>query len=869
MIKSIKAFGIFFFILTSISFAQSLSDGHSDVYVDSSGIMRWKGSNEEVSLFGINYTTPFAYAYRAQKKLGLSLKKAIDLDVAQMVRLGLDAFRVHVWDREITDKEGNILKNEHLDLLDYLLSRLEANRIKIILTPIAWWGTGWPEPDIKTNGFSNYYSKLELITNPNARKAERNYLSQFINHVNPYTKTAYKNDHSIIALEIINEPSHPNNEEEVTNYINEMVKTLRDAGFSKSLFYNISQNWTSTTNAQAVCNANIQGVSFQWYPTGLVHNKMLTGNYLINVNQYSIPTDSLTGYNNKAKMVYEFETADVLGAYMYPAIARSFREAGMQFATMFGYDPTQIAWSNTEYPTHYLNLLYTPSKALSLMIASKAFHLLPRMKSYGDYPSNNKFGDFLVSYKRNLSEMNSDTEFIYTNSTNDIPKDASEVKHIAGCGNSALVKYDGSGAYFLDKLNNGIWKLEVYPDVLLIRDPFEPTSMSRQVARLYWNERKMKLSIPSLGENFMINCLSDKKFPAEAAANSGFKIKPGIYLLSANEISKNSIAKYLIKKENFLDGLYIPPPDSPSIEIVNKTQAYFPKHSPVKFKFKIASEKRISNAEIYVKRLGWRGFAKYSLEHTSGFNYIFRDSSKYISDGELEYCVAISTGNKTYTFPGAIPDLPDRWDFYSDRFWKTRIVSSGEAIVLLNAARDRKDFVFPQFSRTMQYSIDYKNGSNINRNAINTKVTFLKGNEVPFAIQLSMAGIVKSLGKDLNNYKYVILKARTLHDSSLTIGINMVQLDGVSFNANFTLNKSWRDIKIPVSDFVQGSFLILPSSYPLFLPKIWNPKIISTNEHPDFSKLNFIQVVYGESGIKYTDGKSRADFEIESVTLSN
>src|SRR5665647_343612 len=140
-------FILVFLVTVSVCPAQNISDihKHKDVFVDDNGVMRWKGDNKEVSLFGVNYTTPFAYSYRAQKKLGLSLKKAIDIDVAQMVRLGLDAFRVHVWDREISDKNGNVINNEHLDLFDYLLSRLETNNIKIIITPIAWWGNGWPE----------------------------------------------------------------------------------------------------------------------------------------------------------------------------------------------------------------------------------------------------------------------------------------------------------------------------------------------------------------------------------------------------------------------------------------------------------------------------------------------------------------------------------------------------------------------------------------------------------------------------------------------------------------------------------------------------------------------------------------------------
>ncbi len=74
---------VFTAILCISSTTLSQIDTTANVYVDTDGILRWNGSNNEVSLFGVNYTTPFAYAYRAHKRLGLSLKHAIDLDVAQ------------------------------------------------------------------------------------------------------------------------------------------------------------------------------------------------------------------------------------------------------------------------------------------------------------------------------------------------------------------------------------------------------------------------------------------------------------------------------------------------------------------------------------------------------------------------------------------------------------------------------------------------------------------------------------------------------------------------------------------------------------------------------------------------------------------
>jgi hypothetical protein len=838
----------------------------SDVYVDEEGILRWSNSNNEVSLFGVNYTTPFAYAYRAHKRLDLSLKKAIDLDVAQMKRLGLDAFRVHVWDREISDTKGNVLLNEHMDLFDYLLAKLAEQGIKIILTPIAWWGNGWPEPDEAAEGFSQKYARLELVTNQKAREAERKYLKQFITHLNPYRKILYKNDPSIIAVEIINEPTHPQNGQEVTDYINEMVGVLREAGYTKPIFYNISQNWNDV-QANAVTKANIDGVTFQWYPTDLVHGKMLNGNYLVNVNRYPIASENISEYEKKMKMVYEFDAADIGGSYMYPAMARSFREAGMQFATMFSYDPVQIAWSNTEYPTHFLNLLYTPSKSLSLMIAGKAFRRLPRMKLFGEYPENSNFDDFSVSGENDLSEMNSGMDFIYSNSTNSIPKNASTLQHIAGCGISVLVQYDGTGAYFLDKLESGVWRLEVYPDVLWLRDPFEATSMTRQVARLFWSKRKIKVTIPDLGDNNTCIAWSDQRQYSDRQNKSEHFIKPGIYLMAAKDVDERIIKKYLSKKESFLNDLYTPPPVSPGVYVVNKTNPYASQLNGADFKFQIAAEKTIGKAALYIRRLGWRNFEKHQLKHIWGFNYVPVDYPKIMQSGDLEYCITAEAGGNTYTFPEGIQSTPEKWDYDKKNLWKLKVIGQNEQIVVLNTMRDRSNLVFSHFNQSRRYFVDYKNGSNSDEASLSLHVSFSDESKAPFGFQLNVSEMIKILKEELKEYRYAVLKAKSNQDSICTIGLNLIMADGKCYGVNTQLKNYLQEIEIPLTAFCDKDLLILPDSYPSFLPTVLNSKTVDMNFRPKFSSLECVQITVDPTEIRKIKGEIEANYEIISVVL--
>ena len=72
---------VFVLFFGTINFIAQNNSDKTDVYVDENGVMRWGESNKEVKGFGVNYTVPFAHAYRSAKRMGIDPKKAIDNDV--------------------------------------------------------------------------------------------------------------------------------------------------------------------------------------------------------------------------------------------------------------------------------------------------------------------------------------------------------------------------------------------------------------------------------------------------------------------------------------------------------------------------------------------------------------------------------------------------------------------------------------------------------------------------------------------------------------------------------------------------------------------------------------------------------------------
>jgi len=129
------------------------------VYVDNEGIIRWRDNNKEVALFGANYILPSACDYRAAGYITNDRKRVIDQDMAHFARMGWDGLRLAFWgDWESSDSLGNLVINDHLDLMDYLIYKARERGIYMLLTPIQTYSSMWPDGqgDTTANGFSKY-----------------------------------------------------------------------------------------------------------------------------------------------------------------------------------------------------------------------------------------------------------------------------------------------------------------------------------------------------------------------------------------------------------------------------------------------------------------------------------------------------------------------------------------------------------------------------------------------------------------------------------------------------------------------------------------------------------------------------------------
>ena len=181
----------------------------------------YDAEGKKVKLWGVNYYTPFNSNFYNIEELGKDHYAAIDEDIRHFKLMNVDFIRIHLYDREITDREGNIVENKNMRVFDYLIDQCEKNGIYLMLTPTVWWNTVnnqiyqekyyayWFIDAQEAFGFSNYYSCDSMIWDPDAIRCQETYLNALFSRKSTCGGKRLNEYSNLIAFELFNEPIFP------------------------------------------------------------------------------------------------------------------------------------------------------------------------------------------------------------------------------------------------------------------------------------------------------------------------------------------------------------------------------------------------------------------------------------------------------------------------------------------------------------------------------------------------------------------------------------------------------------------------------------------------------------------------------------
>jgi hypothetical protein len=835
------------------------------IYLDNQGVIRWQSDKQEVTLFGANYVLTTASDYRAAGYVHADRKKMIDEDMAQFARMGWDGMRLTFWgDWEGSDSAGNLIANDHLDLLDYLIAKARERGIYMLFSPIQLYGSNWPDAlgDTTEPGFGRYFGKAKMGTDSLALAAQVNYLHQILNHVNPYTKVALKDEPAILFIELVNEPWHHSDDiPGSVRYINALTDAVRATGCKKLVFYNVSQDFRIGT---AIKQSKAQGVTFGWYPGGLVSGHELEGNYLRAVDEY--PDMLRPELAKLPRIVYEFDTPDERTGTMYPAMARTFRSVGTQFVAMFAYDMLATASRNLGWQTHYLNLVYTPRKAMSAIIAAEAMRRLPRGVSYGPYPRNTRFGDFHVSYDENLGELVSKDAFLYAGTTRSVPPDPAALRRIAAYGSSPVVSYAGSGIYFLDKVRPGVWRLEVYPDAVPVRDPFEAPNPAKIVTRAISREWEMVVTLPDLGNSFTVQPVGGGK--ALAVVGNRFSVTPGVYVLSASgPLDLTSIPK-TIGEIGFTE-FHPPPFDTVPLSVQTLAAAEYVTGRDMAISARIVDVTAPDSARVYVKPTAGGFYRGFPMKPTAGYTYAATIPAGTLTEGLYQFVITVFRGDAAQTFPDGVAAKPTDWDYSDERRWTLDVVSAQTPLRLFDPAQDADRLAFSRIGDAGRTGLFRVGVSPVTGRAVfhlELPVSPNGWSPADYTASLAIKPRIKARVETISgDAVHVRLRGLGAHQ---VLTVTLMEDDGTSWSAPVTVDSAWSEVSIPLASFTPARGVLLPEGF----PGEWNYWVGpaagrgAPGDHPQLDRIERLQLsLRKEAGVAVTPGSYGV--EVEWVVL--
>lgn len=828
-------------VLATLALTARLSSAEA-VYVDPAGVIRWRAGDGEVALFGACYCLPSASDYRAAGYLGVDRKKLIERDMAHFARMGWDAMRLAIWgDWENSDREGNLIANDHLDLMDYALFQAKQRGVSMLFTPIHTHSALWPDgkDGDHIQGFSKHFPRDQMGRDPKAIAAQANYLRQILEHVNPYTRVALKDEPALLFVELINEPwHHAEDFGGSVAYINALVDAVRSTGCEKILFHNLSQDFRMAAPIKA---SRAQGVSFGWYPTALVAGRTLTDNYLRWADDYPPMDDpQIAGL---PRIVYEFDAADTLSPAMYPAMVRTFRGVGAQFATMFSYDMLDTAPYNLGWQTHFLNLVYSPKKAVGAVIAAEAMRRLPRGERYGAYPENCRFGPFGVSPDNGGSAwLETDDVFMHAGDRFTRLPNPDRLRRVVGFGSSNVVEYEGVGAYFLERIDDGRWRLEVYPDAVLVQDPFAQRQNHETVSsRLVWRAWPMRVQVPELGESFRVEPLDSGNAHRGVADGGRFVVQPGVYLLARAGLAVADKLPERVGRVGLTE-FVCPPAHDLAPQFVPRVGAerVVRDRSGLPWEVDVLSAEVPRRVTLHTQHVGEATWREREMVRVRGYTYraVFDDKP-----GLILWHVTLEMDDHSTRVDGP---------------WQLRAVEPGEPLAMLVPAVD-----FPRLFHAQREM----------RGQPWPVSLAAAGEARPARIRYAGTGAPMRVGWSVRERIEARLDtARTLRSMRVQASASVVKAaltlvliegDGTSWSHSFPVEKGGGELHIDLEELAPGGGSKLPVGY----PGSWNVHLPpaagrgGANDRVRFEEVEQMQLVFDTGG---ADGV----IEVESITVA-
>ncbi len=566
----------------------------------------YDAEGKKVKLWGVNYYMPFNHNYFNTEELGKNHFAAIDEDIRHFKLMDVDFIRMHMYEREITTFDGHLVENHQMEVFDYLIDQCEKNGIYLMICPISYWNTVknqiildrqyayWNIYAQDAFGFTNFYSVDSLVWHPEAQNCHERYVKDLFARRNKFSGRRFNEYPNIVAWELVNEiifpgefllhedlpvtpdhmslasysrgalrlefvemwekyhAEHPESCFKeftaglVENYLNRFWRMV-DQYFGKQV---IKAQFDSHSGIPApelveilerVPYIDSRSINTYLNVNNFEATSTDSANHLELAEQWLAPFHALKK-SKSAKISYEFDATATTNGYPLAAIGAMYGYCDVQMAAYFTYTPYSVAAWNPGWVVHFMNIAHTPSQAAGFAAAGKIFRAMSPDSELVRNTEEWHGEGFRIERKNDFVSYLNETTFCYSNDNDIELPNPGKLEYVCGRGKSKFAECDGNGCYFLQKLDENRWELNIFPKQAFLSEPCRG-KVFRGMANRYINCLK-EPPVSQLSEaklNFKLNafklsrCTTENGLDIEVTENIA-KLSAGTYILTVKAI---------------------------------------------------------------------------------------------------------------------------------------------------------------------------------------------------------------------------------------------------------------------------------------------------------------------------------------------
>jgi hypothetical protein len=421
--------------------------------------------------------------------------------------------------------------------------------------------------------------------------------------------------------------------------------------------------------------------------------------------------------------------------------------------------------------------------------------------------------------------LNTARKFLYSNNTTSKPVDPEKLETIAGYGNSPVVKYEGKGAYFLDKLEDGVWRLEVMPDAIQVQDPFGKPSLKKEVVTIAWNKWNIEVSLQDLGEDFTVAAIDSNNRFNGLSKGTDFAVEPGVYLLTKKDHIPGKEWSAATPWKNILLGEYVAPE--------SRVKAFLVIHQPakvteankiLKIKVDITGPSMPDSVIIYTDKISfWSDKNPYiKMGRSRGCTYEATIPAEIIKTGVFIYNIVVCKNGKSYTSPANVEGSPLDWDYDQTKYWETEVVNPHDPVEILNVTDSYsgvETYCIPETS----YSLAGLNGNGLKEMKTIRYNFKVRDNEARFFWRKYIKDCITERKDAMQQSSTLCINLKNAKGID-QLKAGFVTSDGYTYTTSINVSNNTQLYKIPLSGLSQDKTALLPSPYPVFLERYFVPE---------------------------------------------